>query len=590
MINRWRKISGVIGCGVVLAIVVWLVRHPTRERSPLPIVAHSEKLPAIFYRKADELYADVRTHGNDPARVRKLACLYQANRLYREARQCFDWIGASAGGLTAQDHYYLADITQNESDLTAAQRELQAVVQTEPRYLPARIALAETFFKTGREDDAEKEYTAVLAIDAGQPQALLGLARIDLQRGQEDSAVARLEDLVAGHPGVTAGTALLAQLLGRRGENDRAIALAQLSMQKPEPPLADPWLSALLTDCYEVQHLSITFEEYFKTGKMGEALPLLNRLAVLDPDGPITKMFAGFSHAHALDDITAIRDYYEALRRGGDPEKIYPYLVKSLLALGKLSEAAGLMADACAKMPDSMPLAKAYAEVAVKLGDDKLIRTLLEKILEKEPYLQTQNMSLAKILWTAGEREAAATCLQRVATAYANDVPSRALLGEYYLGRSDPMAAIKPLEQAINYVTAQTPAEENLRAMLDSAYVQAGNSESEKGHFEAAVDFYDKAIRLVPIEPTAYAGKSNACVQLKQFRHAADALEKLAALQPGNPTILLSLGDVSYQDGNEAQARRFWEKALPLIANGDAELRHALNDRLAGRITAETFR
>jgi tetratricopeptide (TPR) repeat protein len=301
-------------------------------------------------------------------------------------------------------------------------------------------------------------------------------------------------------------------------------------------------------------------------------------------------MFAGFSHARALEDITAVRDYYEALAKGGDPEKICPYLVKSLLALGKVSEAADMMANSYAKMPDSISLAKAYADVALRLGDGKLLRTLLEKVLQKEPYLQTQNMSLAKILWDAGDRDAAAQCLQRIATVYADDVPSRALLGEYYLGKSDPVSAIKPLEQASQYVAAKTSAKESLTTMLAAAYHLAADRAGEKAQYAEAADFYEKAIRMAPADLNAYAGQANAWVQLKQFRRAAETLEKLISLQPANPTIPLSLGDIYYQNGNAEQARHCWTKALQLTESGDAELRSALDARLAGRITAETFK
>src|SRR5207249_1872943 len=115
-----------------------------------------------------------------------------------------------------------------------------------------------------------------------------------------------------------------------------------------------------------------------------------------------------------LQHVAAVREYYDALGRDGDPEKIAPLLVSSLLAIGKVDEASALMADLYAKTPASSPIAKAYAEVAIRKGDEKLSRELLTKILEKEPYLQSQNMSLAKILWASGERDLAAKYLQRI--------------------------------------------------------------------------------------------------------------------------------------------------------------------------------
>ena len=43
------------------------------------------------------------------------------------------------------------------------------------------------------------------------------------------------------------------------------------------------------------------------------------------------------------------------------------------------------------------------------------------------------NMSLVPILWAAGERDAAAQCLKRVAEAYPADLDSRGFLGQYYM-------------------------------------------------------------------------------------------------------------------------------------------------------------
>ena len=560
------------------------------DHPALPAISHYGNLPEDFNRALHEAADKIGVPSDNPEGVRKLARLYHANRLFAEVRACYRVIAASPPGLTARDHYYLADIAQNENDLAGAQTELRAVVRTEPGYIPARLALAETLFKSGEPEEAGKEYSAILALEVNQPQASLGMARIELQRGDDDAAVARLEELMAGHPESAAAAGLFAQVLDRRGETDRAIALAQSSQQKPELPPADPWKNALLVDCYDIQRLSLTFEEYFKTGKMDEAAPLLDRLSVLDPKGPITMMFAGFSHAKTLQHVAAVREYYDALGKGGDPEKVAPLLVSSLLAIGKVDEAGDLMADLYAKMPASSPIAKAYAEVALRKNDEKLSRELLTKVLEKEPYLQSQNMSLAKILWDSRERDAAVKYLQRVASVYANDVPSRALLGEYFLAKSDPISAIAPLEQAAKYVVAKTPAQKSLTAMLGAAYLQVGNKESEKENFANAADYYEKAARLNPTDLDAFAGIANACVVLKQFRRAGGALEKMASLQPDNPTIRLSLGDVVYQDGNVTEARRHWEKALQLDPAGETEMRNALNERLGGHITADTFK
>ena len=70
----------------------------------------------------------------------------------------------------------------------------------------------------------------------------------------------------------------------------------------------------------------------------------------------------------------------------------------------------------------------------------------------------------------------------------------------------------------------------------------------------------------------------------------AAALEKLASLQPRNPTVYLSLGDVQFQEGEGEQAHRNWRRALELAGAGDKDLTNAINARLTGPVTADTFR
>jgi tetratricopeptide (TPR) repeat protein len=551
-------------------------------------LADYKNLPDIFNQTLKRARGKALDHPNQPDEVRELAQLYQANRLYEEAKACYRAITAMGSILTSHDHYYLADIAFSEGDLDGAKKELAAVLSQEPHYLPARLALAEAFFKTGQQDQAAKEYETILTIDPNQPQALFGLARISLLKGDDDAGVSRLEDLMASHPESTSGAALFAQVLDRRGETDRAVAMTEWSRQKPEPIPPDPWMAELLGDCYDGQRLALLFEDYFKTGQINEAVPFLQRVEELDPKSSVPQLLRGWSAAQGHHDLEAVQQYRSALVKGADPEKLIPYLIQSLFTLGDLPEAAKVAADYYAKMPDSIPILTAYADVAERQRDEKLTKVLLAKLLIKEPYLYAANISLGKILWAEGARDEAAKCLLRIATAYSTDVASRALLGEYYLGKSDPVSAIKPLEQAMAHADRKAAVFKSLSAMLDTAYLQVGNQKMEQGDLLVAVAFYEKATQLVPADPNGFAYKANALVQLKQFKRAEEALEKLASLQPQNPTVYLSLGDVRQQEGDLDRARLDWQRALQLTAAGDAELRTAIGLRLDLHLPAGT--
>lgn len=513
-------------------------------------------LPAAFQRALQTARAQSAASPRDAEPLRTLARLCHANGLHDEALATYDRLARLPGGLNARDRYYRADLRLSQNDLAAAEGELREVLRAEPNYVPARLTLASAAFKSGRTAEAETEFAAILRIEPNHVQATAGLARIDLQRGHDDAAVSRLEQLLAAHPEATSGAALLAQVLERRGETARAAALNQWSQQKPEPIPPDPWLSALWADSHDVQRLGLKFEEFFRTGQIAETIPLLRRIEELDTTSPLPEMLKGWSEAQASRHAAAVQHYRAALAKGLDAERLAPHLVRSLLAAADLSAAAALMSGLHARQPESVPIAAAYAEVAVRMKDERLARTLLSRVLEKEPYLYAPNMSLAQILWTAGERDAAAECLRRVALIFVRDVPSRALLGEYYLEKGDPVSAVGPLEQAAQVLEGDTPARRGVRALL----------------------------------VTAYAGQAGAWVEQKRLRAAAETLQKLAALDPENPTVYLSLGDVLFQDGHPDQARREWGKARRLVPARDAQLQAALDDRLHGRFGPELLR
>ena len=577
------------GCAVAMLVAVTALLIRADRRPRLPAIAQYGNLPAPFNRalKAARESAD---SGGSADEVRELAHLFHANRLFAEARACYRVIEASPAGLTARDHYCLAAIAEDKSDLEGAQAELKAALLSEPGYLPARLALAETLFKGGQPDEAGKEYSAALAAEADNPQALFGMARVELQRGDDDGAAARLRRLVARHPDATSGAALLAQILDRRGDKEGADAMRQLSQQVHEPVPPDPWMSFLLADCYDLQRLGIAFEEFRLAGQMDEALPLLDRLEELDPNGWMSPMLRGWSQKEARHYPEAVREYRTALGRGGDPERICPLLVAALLREGNASEASALLADYHSRLPHSIPILLSYCEVAVRQKDDRLARSLLTEVLQADPYLYMPNMSLFQVLWASGEHDAASQCLRRVARVFPSDVDSRGLLGQYYMEKSDPWSAIRPLEEAVAVAPAQDARRGRLSRMLDTAYLAAGSMEASRGQFARAVDFSEKSIRLAPEGMGGYALKANVCRRTKDFKGAADALERMSALAPGEPNIQLGLGDVDYQDGNRDAAREHWQRALQLAPADAEELRSAIGHRLAGQISAETFR
>jgi tetratricopeptide (TPR) repeat protein len=102
----------------------------------------------------------------------------------------------------------LASVLRDSGDAAGAARELEIVKTTQPRYLPARLALGTTLYMLGRREDAAREWEAVLAVDPDNKAAKLYLSMAH-DGGGESTPTPReipsspsessLDDILAGY-------------------------------------------------------------------------------------------------------------------------------------------------------------------------------------------------------------------------------------------------------------------------------------------------------------------------------------------------------------------------------------------------------
>ncbi len=366
--------------------------------------------------------------------------------------------------------------------------------------------------------------------------------------------------------------------------------MAARSQESHEAVPFDPWRKALLVDCYDLQTLELAFEQYRLAGQLDQALPLLDRLEELNPNGWIPPMLRGWSLKEAGRYAQAVKQYDLALGNGGDPEKICPLMAAAYLTEGDAAQAAAMLAKYHERLPRSVPILLSYSETAVRLKDDKLARGLLEQVLQMEPYLYLPNMSLAQILWSSGDKDGAAKCL----TSGRQGIPRRHrfeggtdLLGQYYMEQSDPKNAIPALEEAVALAGEGHPKRDRLRAMLGSAYLLAGSLEASEGRYAQAVSFSQKSIALAPEGLRGYALEAKASLRMRDFKRAREALGRMVSLDPGNADIRMNLGDAEYGDGEGEAARQDWQKALQLAPAAASDLKEELAQRLSGRRPSE---
>lgn len=576
-----QRIAATLCVGVVFVTAIAGCRRGSDLSLPA-LQNYSERSPQ-FNERLRQLMKD---DSPSAAQIRDIGRLYQANRLLDQAAECYKILAATPRELTAQDLYYFARLEADRSRVESSIESLKRVAGEAPEYLPAKILLAESLFKSGRSDEARGAYDEILKREPDHFQANLGLVRIDLQQAAEDRAIERLEKLIVSAPNSSSAAALLCQVLERKGQKERSAALRELSRRRPDPIPADPWLDRLYDYCFDAQLLSLRFESFVFAGQNEQALPLLKRVEALDDKSWVPVLVKGWmlAQSHRLPEAEAA--FRTALGRGGDPEKIVPQLASALVAEGKTVEARRGLDEALSKAPNSVSLMSMSAQLAIKANDITSARTTLEKILSLEPYLPTQNFDLAHILWEAGDHDAAAACLLRVAKAFPNDTASRGWLGQYYMDKGDDQRAITVLETSLRISDLDKTTVSQLKSELVPALFRSAQKAEASGNLSDAEKGYRKIESYDSSNVQARAALANILTALGRSDDAIVELKELSRLQPNNPTIPLSQGDILWQDGKPKEAVETWKAALRLLREGDAEIKNALEQRIRRANTA----
>lgn len=98
------------------------------------------------------------------------------------------------------------------------------------------------------------------------------------------------------------------------------------------------------------------------------------------------------------------------------------------------------------------------------------------------------------------------------------------------------------------------------------ALFNQGQDAHEKGNLRAAIELYQKALKLFPEFPEAEYQSGNAYLALKQTQEAERSFRRAVELRPDWSLAMTSLGSLLVDQGKFADAERFLVKAIELDA------------------------
>lgn len=502
----------------------------------------------------------------------------------------------------AQARLLLAQVLLHTGDPASAQRELRAAIDggaapQDTAELAARIQLAlgrfnevlagidsdelplEEPLRSGLRgqallglqqfDEATAAFKDALAADANDVRAHVGLAQAAGAAGQFELALAELDRALAAEPDNAEAMMVRGVILGRQGDHEQA-EKALLAARRSAP--------AQLTRQQHSGLLAILAETQLARGDIESAAVTQRDFVALAGKTPFGHVLAGRIAMARQDHASAVAEFQHAVNAAPNLVSARFLLGAALLAQGNLNQAEAQLTQVLQKSPDNLEARKLLAQARLRLdrpdaamqilmpaeqsGDtDAQISTMmglahlqlgdetgaiqaLESGAAREPDNRRLQFNLAEVNLRSGHVDKALTILNALPVVQ-NDATREALLTQAIAAKRGTQAAQSQLDELIS----KYPRHLGLLNLASTFHARLGQIDRARALISKA-----EAVNAeyVPTQLTA------ARVELSSGDQAAAAqrLEKVLALQPGNRAAALGLAEIEARGGDFAAAER----------------------------------
>ena len=274
------------------------------------------------------------------------------------------------------------------------------LIDAEPRFADAYVALGCCYLHGGRTADAVAALGSAASLDAYNPDAFANLALAQTAAGNHDDARVCFDRALTLAPGNPVTLSNYAALLAAAGEDEEAAGCYRRALAAaPDHPLACSGLAKLLR----------------RRGNRTAATALLHHATTVNPG----HHGLWLERAETLVEMGRVSEALEASRqaRAIDPTHTDGLIVdgRILLAAGMAAEAAAVLKQAAALRPNAMLPRFLLAEAVRTQGDYPAALSLWSALVQRFPRSPQPYLGMARALIDMGNADGARRCLERVA-------------------------------------------------------------------------------------------------------------------------------------------------------------------------------
>jgi tetratricopeptide (TPR) repeat protein len=431
----------------------------------------------------------------------------------------------------------LAVLAYDRKNRDEAHRQIDAVLERDPRHAPAVLVKARFLLAEGKTDEALKQARAAVGLEPSSVQAHYLLGSIHRLRGDVDLAMVAFNDVLRLNPRVVAAQVELARLNLAAGRADAAVQLAE-DAAREQPGDADVQLTLA--------------RSLLATGQSRRAEPIVRTLAARVPDSALVLSTLGMLQAQTRDSAGARQSFERALRL--DPANMEAAVGLASLDLAeKRHDSARARADAIVeRLPKSAPAHVFAARVYWATGDSTRPESLLRTAIDLDPDSLEAYGLLGKLYALQKRLDAARQTFEAIATERPDAVSAHtvvALIDEMQGRQSE---ARKRYERIVQIAPSAVVACNNLAYM----YAEHG------GSLEVALQLAQRARQKAPDAPEILDTVGWVYYR-KGLPHLAVPLFQEAVVKaPSSPTYRYHLALAYRESGDMRKAREAFTQVV----------------------------
>ena len=300
--------------------------------------AHPERLPGDLVQPLEKQIERVRAACEDPLEHATLGLMYEANKFWIEARECYE----RAAQIDPEEVLWAlhAGMCALESgDVDGAREIYSAAARRFADFAPLQQRWAEFLLEAGPFDAARAAFERTLELKPGEPHGYVGLGDVLLREGRHADAIEPLRRAIEIAPDYKLAHWLLGLAyrgIGLRRDAERELLAGRDAGRRF---LADAW--SLRTRQF-VAGLEAGFEHamaLLEAGNLPQAAAVLERVNRLYPGDLRTMVNLGVARARLADYGGSLAILSAAIELDPRAPLAYVNRASTLMALGRLSEA-----------------------------------------------------------------------------------------------------------------------------------------------------------------------------------------------------------------------------------------------------------